>query len=64
MFESINEFMDLLSLEQISTFLINNRPNAAKSLSGLIVGFILYKTFQMYLKKRKYAHIPGPPTKG
>ena len=34
----------------------------------LVVGgfllFFIYKTFDIYLKRRKYRHIPGPPTNG
>jgi hypothetical protein len=26
--------------------------------------YVAYKTLQIYLKRRKYCHIPGPPTDG
>lgn len=31
---------------------------------GLTSTYLLYKTVRLYLKKRKYRHIPGPPTEG
>lgn len=33
-------------------------------LSGTALGFLIYKTIRIYLMRREYAHIPGPPTKG
>ena len=30
----------------------------------LVVGYVGYKTLRIYLLRRKYRHIPGPPTKG
>ena len=31
---------------------------------GLSTSYILYKLVEFYLNKRKYRHIPGPPTEG
>lgn len=31
---------------------------------GLSTSYLLYKIVRFYLYKRKYRHIPGPPTKG
>lgn len=31
---------------------------------GLTSTYLLYKTVRLYLKRRKYRHIPGPPTEG
>ena len=31
---------------------------------GAILLFFFYKTFDIYTKRRKYKHIPGPPTNG
>ena len=31
---------------------------------GLSTSYLLYKIVRFYLFKRKYRHIPGPPTKG
>ena len=31
---------------------------------GLSTSYLLYKFVGFYLYKRKYRHIPGPPTKG
>jgi len=33
-------------------------------LSALPILFILFITVKIYLARRKYKHIPGPPTKG
>jgi hypothetical protein len=33
-------------------------------LGGLASSYIIYKTIRIYLIRRKYRHIPGPPTKG
>ena len=30
----------------------------------LLFTFLLYKTFDIYNKRRRYRHIPGPPTFG
>jgi len=38
--------------------------NVLITVGFLSVGFILYKTLRFVLRKRKYRHIPGPPTKG
>nr|UOU03248.1 cytochrome P450 3049E2-2 [Brachionus rubens] len=35
-----------------------------KTISAVLVGLIAYKTFKIYLMRRKYKHIPGPKTKG
>ena len=32
--------------------------------TGLGLSYLAYKTRQIYLKRQKYQHIPGPPTKG
>ena len=33
-------------------------------LGGITSSYIFYKGFRIYLARRKYRHIPGPPTKG
>ena len=33
-------------------------------ISSLAVSYFLYKTFKLYLKTRKYSHIPGPSASG
>lgn len=32
--------------------------------TGLGLSYFAYKTVRLYLKRRKYRHIPGPPTRG
>jgi hypothetical protein len=34
------------------------------SLTSSALGFFLYKTLSIYLMRKKYSHIPGPPTRG
>lgn len=41
------------------------RPrNIAILATGLGLSYCAYKTYLLYLKRRKYRHIPGPPTNG
>ena len=41
------------------------RPrNIAILATGLGLSYCAYKSFLLYLKRRKYRHIPGPPTNG
>ena len=35
-----------------------------KLLAGVTLSYGFYKTFELYLTRRKYRHIPGPPTSG
>ena len=43
----------------------NNKPFAVINLVAHIAAlYAIYKTIRIYLKRRKYKHIPGPPTKG
>ena len=47
-----------------------NQLNAANGKLALKIigtagfGYILYRTLDIYLKRRAYSHIPGPKTKG
>ena len=41
------------------------RPkNLAILTAGLGLSYVAYRTVITYLNRRKYRHIPGPPTKG
>ena len=40
------------------------RKNVAIFVGGVTTSYVVYKTVRFYLKKRKYRHIPGPPTNG
>lgn len=42
----------------------DNAFYVGKLSAGLITLYLFYKTGEMYLHRRKYRHIPGPPTKG
>ena len=35
----------------------------AGGVAGLASTYLLYRIARIYLKRRKYRHIPGPPTK-
>ena len=43
---------------------INKVFDLFKLLTGFVVIYSVYKTGKIYLIRRKYKHIPGPPTKG
>ncbi len=64
MLKNIAESASYAHPDQIFRSLLRNGRNAAKVLSSLAVCYFLYKTTKIYLKRRKYNHIPGPPTKG
>ena len=34
------------------------------TLSGVILALFIYKTYEIYAKRRRYKHIPGPPADG
>lgn len=38
--------------------------NLLKIVGGLAGAYFIYKTGKTWLIRRKYRHIPGPPTKG
>ena len=38
--------------------------NFGGTLAGLATSYLIYRIARIYLKRRKYRHIPGPPTKG
>ncbi len=38
--------------------------NVLSLLAGFVLSIGVYKTIDIYLTRRKYRHIPGPPTKG
>ena len=48
--------------------IINNNKslplNAALILAGLTTVYIIFKAGKIYFLRRKYRHIPGPPTNG
>lgn len=41
-----------------------SKKGALSVLLGTGLAFLAYKTFKIYLLRRKYRHIPGPKTKG
>lgn len=53
-------------IESHKTIMANlpQAKNVVIALSGLGASYFLYKTLKLYLKKRKFRHIPGPPTRG
>jgi hypothetical protein len=34
------------------------------AIAGSVIGLFCYKTFKIYLARKKFRHIPGPPTHG
>lgn len=38
--------------------------NVLKIIGGLGFSYFIYKTIKIYLKRRKFSHLPGPKTKG
>jgi hypothetical protein len=38
--------------------------NVFKLIGGFGLSYFIYKTIKIYLKRRKFGHIPGPKTKG
>lgn len=57
-----------INLFEIKKFLIDDGLRTTKNLAITVgtlgASYVAYITFKLYLKKRKYRHIPGPPTKG
>jgi hypothetical protein len=43
---------------------INKVLDLFKLFTGVVFIYAIYKTGKLYLIRRKYKHIPGPPTKG
>ena len=41
-----------------------NYLNVLKLVGAFAGAYFIYKTAKIYLVRRKYRHIPGPPTKG
>lgn len=53
------------AMKMKETIVKNSTPkNALVAFCVMGTAYVLYKTVRLYLKKRKYRHIPGPPTKG
>jgi hypothetical protein len=50
--------------KNLLTMIEINPIKICQALGGITASFILYKAVRIYLIKRKYNHIPGPPTKG
>ena len=61
------EVLKVINLFEIKKFLFDGlrKPkNVAVSVGALSAIYAVYITFKVYLKRRKYRHIPGPPTNG
>lgn len=60
---SVSKFLDSTDAKEIALNL--TRPkNLAILTAGLSLSYVAYRTVITYLNRRKYRHIPGPPTKG
>jgi hypothetical protein len=60
-----------MSLEKLSNIYLqsldlsmNKIFDLFKLLTGFFAIYVVYKTGKIYLIRKKYKHIPGPPTKG
>ncbi len=62
----INQEILKLNLFKLKHALIEKATpkNTLILVSVVSTGYVLFKVFKFYLKKRKYRNIPGPPTKG
>lgn len=59
--------LDLVELKKLAFEVIaqiKKPKNAALVVGGLGASYFFYITLKQYLLRRKYRHIPGPPTHG
>jgi hypothetical protein len=64
MIEYLKSNLKDLEFKQILDFFCKNKLHVTKVASSLLAGCVFYKTMLIYIKRRKYVHIPGPPTNG
>ena len=55
--------LDIESAKKMTLSLATPK-NIALATAGVGLTYISYRTLSIYLKRRKYRHIPGPSTKG
>lgn len=55
--------LDIKEIQKLTLELATPKNLAIVAVS-LGVSYVGYKTLVIYLRRRKYRHIPGPPTKG
>ena len=61
----MNEFMfELAEMKNLLVEWIMSPKNIGITLIGIAASGFIYLTVNTYLKRKKYEHIPGPPTKG
>lgn len=56
-----------LELNHAKSLVLNSfgKPkNMLIAVSGVGASYFVYLTIKLYRKKRRYRHIPGPPTRG
>ena len=61
--EKVLTFLNIPKYEDIRSIKIRT-IDVLKVTGGLAAGYFFYKTFSIYLERRKYRHIPGPATQG
>lgn len=54
---------ELIQLKRLILEEAKKPKNIAIILGGLGASYFAYFTVDLYLKRKKYQHIPGPPTK-
>lgn len=55
--------LDIKSVQKLTLDLATPK-NIAIIATSFGLAYISYRTMSVYLTRRKYRHIPGPPTKG
>jgi hypothetical protein len=53
----------IIDLKQLTEIRLSY-AEITKLLAGAGLTYLLYKSLRIYLERRKYRHIPGPPTPG
>lgn len=56
--------LEISELKSVVIEGIKNPKNIALIVLGAGTSFIAYQTLKIYFLRRKFRHIPGPPTKG
>lgn len=56
--------VELNELKRMATAVISSPKNIALGLCGLGASCFVYLTVKLYLERRKFRNIPGPPANG
>jgi hypothetical protein len=61
---NINKIICFFFLNRVNLNKMTNFKKYIGALVGISVGYIIFRVGKIYILRRKYKHIPGPPTKG